>query len=151
MLRSYLRLLLFTFGLLVGVQVPGFITDYSQRLEAHRLEAEQSLKGFRATAQKFFKIVKDVFENWNEYKKIVKCNPEELCTTDWAYSIACHILGVENTTILPFYFARGFFEKTVNCSQFTALRGPKVPGKGCFRPRIPGFRPRAGPGPDGWS
>ena len=55
MLRSYLRLLLFTFGLLVGVQVPGFITDYSQRLEAHRLEAEQSLKGFRATAQKFFK------------------------------------------------------------------------------------------------
>ena len=29
MLRSYLRLLLFTFGLLVGVQVPGFISDYS--------------------------------------------------------------------------------------------------------------------------
>lgn len=55
MLRSYLRLLVFTFGLLVGVQVPGFITDYSQRLEAHRLEAQQSLKGFRATAEKFFK------------------------------------------------------------------------------------------------
>lgn len=55
MLRSYLRLLLFGLGLLVGVQVPGFITDYGQRLEAHRNEAQQSLQGFRATAQKFFK------------------------------------------------------------------------------------------------
>lgn len=55
MLRSYLRLVLFAFGLLVGVQVPGFITDYSQRLDAHRSEAMQSLQGFRATAQKFFK------------------------------------------------------------------------------------------------
>lgn len=55
MFRSYLRLVLFAFGLLVGVQVPGFITDYSQRLDAHRNEALQSLEGFRATAQKFFK------------------------------------------------------------------------------------------------
>lgn len=54
MLRSYLRLVLFTLGLLVGVQVPGFIEDYAQRVDAHRLEAEQGLRGFRETAQRFF-------------------------------------------------------------------------------------------------
>ncbi|MGH8352522.1 MAG: DUF2937 family protein [Pseudomonas sp.] len=55
MLRSYLRLVLFALGLLLGVQVPGFIDDYAKRVEAHRLEAEQGLKGFRSTAKRFFK------------------------------------------------------------------------------------------------
>ncbi|ARS48434.1 hypothetical protein PSMEN_08550 [Ectopseudomonas mendocina] len=55
MLRSYLRLALFAFGLLLGVQVPGFIDDYGKRVEARRLESQQSLKGFQDTAQKFFK------------------------------------------------------------------------------------------------
>ncbi|MBH3429639.1 DUF2937 family protein [Pseudomonas alkylphenolica] len=55
MFRSYLRLLLFTFGLLVGVQVPGLIDAYSQRVEAHLLESREGLKGFEATAQRFFK------------------------------------------------------------------------------------------------
>ena len=54
------------------------------------------------TAEKFFTIVRDVFENWNDYKAVMKCNPNEICTTDWAYSIACHILGIENTTISNF-------------------------------------------------
>ncbi|MDM8350751.1 DUF2937 family protein [Pseudomonas sp. sp1636] len=54
MFRSYLRLVLFALGLLVGVQVPGFIDDYGKRVEAHRLESEQGLKGFRATATRFF-------------------------------------------------------------------------------------------------
>ena len=55
MLRSYLRLVLFTAGLLFGVQVPGFIADYSKRVEAHLIEAQQSIKGYNATAQQFFK------------------------------------------------------------------------------------------------
>lgn len=55
MFRSYLRLALFALGLLVGVQVPGFIDDYSKRVDAHRIEAEQGLKGFRQTASRFFK------------------------------------------------------------------------------------------------
>ncbi|MDD2049959.1 DUF2937 family protein [Pseudomonas putida] len=54
MFRSYLRLLLFTFGLLIGVQVPGLINDYSQRVEAHLLESREGLKGFEATAKRFF-------------------------------------------------------------------------------------------------
>ncbi|HCH79051.1 MULTISPECIES: DUF2937 family protein [Stutzerimonas] len=54
MLRSYLRLTLFAFGLLVGVQVPGFIDAYAKHVEARRLEAEQGLHGFQDTARRFF-------------------------------------------------------------------------------------------------
>ncbi|AKN26620.1 hypothetical protein AB691_1717 [Stutzerimonas stutzeri] len=53
-LRSYLRLTLFAFGLLVGIQVPGFIEAYAQHVEARRLEAQQGLQGFQQTAQRFF-------------------------------------------------------------------------------------------------
>lgn len=54
MLRSYLRLTLFALGLLVGVQVPGFIEAYDQHVEARRLEAQQGLQGFQETARRFF-------------------------------------------------------------------------------------------------
>lgn len=54
------------------------------------------------TAEKFFSIVKDVFENWDDYKAILKCKSTEEATTDWAYAIACHIVGVENTTLPEF-------------------------------------------------
>jgi len=54
------------------------------------------------TAKQFFDIVKDVFENWDEYKGILKCNPDETATTDWAYAIASHIVGVEKTLMPKF-------------------------------------------------
>lgn len=50
-------------------------------------------------ASDFFAIVRDVFENWTQYKQILKCNDQEPVTTDWAYAIAAHILGSENTTL----------------------------------------------------
>ena len=50
-------------------------------------------------ASKFFMIVRDMFENWESYKNILICDKDEEVTTDWAYSIACHILGIENTTL----------------------------------------------------
>lgn len=53
-------------------------------------------------AEKFFNIVRDGFENWEEYKKALKCNISEVATTDWVYAIACHILGAENTTLPQF-------------------------------------------------
>ena len=53
------------------------------------------------TAQEFFNLVREIFNNWEEYKKILKCNPEEIATTDWVYAIACHIIGEEKTT-MPF-------------------------------------------------
>ena len=54
------------------------------------------------TAKQFFDIVRNVFENWDNYKATLKCNPQELATTDWAYSIACHIMGIENTMLPTF-------------------------------------------------
>lgn len=54
------------------------------------------------TAQEFFNLVKEIFTNWEEYKKILQCNPNELATTDWVYAIACHIMGVEKTTLPTF-------------------------------------------------
>ncbi len=53
-------------------------------------------------AKKFFTIVKDVFENWNQYVVSLKCNLDEPVTTDWAYAIAAHIIGKENTTLPKF-------------------------------------------------
>ena len=53
-------------------------------------------------ASDFYQIVRDVFENWPQYQLILKCNEKEPVTTDWAYAIASHILGKENTT-LPAY------------------------------------------------
>ncbi len=55
MLRSYLRLTLFALGLLIGIQVPGFIDAYSDHVEARRLEAQLGLAGFQETAGRFFK------------------------------------------------------------------------------------------------
>ena len=54
------------------------------------------------TAEQFYAIVRDVFENWEEYKAILKCNPTEEATTDWVYAIASHIIGVEKTTLPNF-------------------------------------------------
>lgn len=50
-------------------------------------------------AKQFYDIVKDVFDNWESYKKILKCKVTEEVSTDWAYAIACHVLGKDNTTM----------------------------------------------------
>jgi hypothetical protein len=54
------------------------------------------------TAKQFFDIVKDVFVNWESYKTTLKCNPNEPATTDWAYAIAAHVIGVDKTTMPMF-------------------------------------------------
>jgi hypothetical protein len=54
MMLSYLRLVLFAIGLLVGVQVPGFMADYAKRVDAHRIESRESLDGFQKTATRYF-------------------------------------------------------------------------------------------------
>ena len=54
------------------------------------------------TASMFFEIVKNVFENWDSYAAVLKCNPREVATTDWAYAIACHIVGTEKTLMPAF-------------------------------------------------
>ncbi len=54
------------------------------------------------TAEEFFKLVKNIFENWEEYKKILQCKSDEEATTDWVYALACHIIGYEKTTMPSF-------------------------------------------------
>ncbi len=51
---DYLRLILFTSGLLLGVQVPGFIDQYGKSLQAHLLESSLSLEEFEKDAQRYF-------------------------------------------------------------------------------------------------
>jgi len=53
-------------------------------------------------AERFFAIVRDIFENWDQYLATLQTNVDEPCTTDWAYCIACHIMGVEETTLPDF-------------------------------------------------
>jgi hypothetical protein len=65
-------------------------------------------------ARKYFEIVKDVFENWNDYKKILTCNIDEIATTDWAYSIASHIMGKEKTTTPLDFFSFVHMKQLVN-------------------------------------
>jgi hypothetical protein len=54
------------------------------------------------TAKLFYTVVRDIFEHWEEYKAILKCNPNEEVSTDWVYAIACHIVGVDKTTLPNF-------------------------------------------------
>ena len=53
-IASYMRLSLFMLGVLVGVQVPGFVDQYGKNLEARLLESSQALSQFQADADKFF-------------------------------------------------------------------------------------------------
>ena len=50
------------------------------------------------TAKEFFELVKQIFEQWNSYKRILKFS-DDLPTTDVVYAIAAVILGPENITL----------------------------------------------------
>lgn len=52
------------------------------------------------TAQEFFNTVQDIFENWEEYKKLLKF-PEDVPSTDVVYAMAANIIGPEQCT-MPF-------------------------------------------------
>jgi hypothetical protein len=54
MLAGYLRLIVFAVGLLVGVQLPGFVDQYVKRVGAHESEAAKAFSGFQQTADKYF-------------------------------------------------------------------------------------------------
>ena len=49
-------------------------------------------------AKAFFDLVKNTFEYWNEYKKILKF-PDDEPTTDVVYAIAAVIMGTEKVTL----------------------------------------------------
>jgi len=53
---------------------------------------------FSQTAQKFFALVRSIFENWAEYKKLIKF-PEDQPSTDLVYAMAAQIMGPEQVTL----------------------------------------------------
>lgn len=50
------------------------------------------------TAQDFFKLVRSVFEQWNDYKKLLKF-PDEVPSTDLVYAMVAQIMGPELVTL----------------------------------------------------
>jgi hypothetical protein len=97
------------------VVISSAIRDYKQEISTVRLyrrfiddnklpDVYNSITYFKKSpiAEEFFNLVREIFTNWEEYKKILKCNYREYATTDWVYAIACHIMGVEKTTLPTF-------------------------------------------------
>ena len=52
------------------------------------------------TAQEFFQLVRNIFENWTEYKTLLKF-PDDAASTDLVYAMAAQITGPELVT-MPF-------------------------------------------------
>jgi hypothetical protein len=52
------------------------------------------------TAKEFFNLVRQIFEQWASYKKILKF-PDDVPTTDVVYAVAAVVMGVENITLPP--------------------------------------------------
>ena len=52
--RAYFRLAVFAVGILLGIQVPSFVAQYSQRIDAHYREVSINISGFQATADRLF-------------------------------------------------------------------------------------------------
>ena len=50
------------------------------------------------TATEFFKLVRNIFEHWAEYKRLLKF-PDEEPTTDVVYAMAAVVLGEETVTL----------------------------------------------------
>lgn len=53
-IRTTSRLLVFGGGLLLGIQVPAFVDQYSQRVDAHYREVSANIAGFQRTADARF-------------------------------------------------------------------------------------------------
>jgi hypothetical protein len=54
-------------------------------------------------SEKFYQIVREVFQNWDAYLEILKPCQQTIPTTDFVYAIAAHIVGVENCTLPDFH------------------------------------------------
>lgn len=52
------------------------------------------------TAKEFFDMVRNIFVNWSEFRKLIKF-PEDVASTDLVYAIAAEVVGRERVT-LPF-------------------------------------------------
>lgn len=51
---DYLKLAILIFGVLIGVQIPGFVSQYGQNLDARVAESSQGLAQFQQDADQYF-------------------------------------------------------------------------------------------------
>jgi len=51
-----------------------------------------------STAKDFFQLVRTIFQNWNEYKKLLKFS-DDVASTDLVYAMAAKIIGEEHVTL----------------------------------------------------
>ena len=54
MIANYVRLIVFAYGLLIGVQVPAFVDQYAKRVSAHYIEVVANFEGFQEAANQYF-------------------------------------------------------------------------------------------------
>jgi hypothetical protein len=64
LLRRGIRLLLFAAMLLAGIQIPAFVTQYEQRVDAHFQEVSLNVRGFQQTADALFDGNLDALVNY---------------------------------------------------------------------------------------
>jgi len=57
---------------------------------------------FSREAKQFFDLVKNIFENWDQFRTLLKF-PDEHATTDVVYAMAAAMIGVEKVTLPPGY------------------------------------------------
>lgn len=55
---------------------------------------------YSRTAEQFFHLVKNVFQHWQDYRKLFKASDEEP-TTDFVYAIVAEMIGRESVTLPP--------------------------------------------------
>jgi hypothetical protein len=82
---------------------PSTARNYRQAFDANNLpDVYNAITYWRLsrTAKEFFDLVRNIFENWTEYRKLLKF-PEDTPSTDLVYAVAAHIIGPDLVT-LPF-------------------------------------------------
>ncbi|GAA60895.1 hypothetical protein P20652_2763 [Pseudoalteromonas sp. BSi20652] len=62
-LLDYIRLSFFACGLLLGVQIPAFVSDFGQALNAHLVESDAAIAPFKKDAAQYFN---------NDLNKLIK-------------------------------------------------------------------------------
>ena len=80
---------------------PGTDRRYRKLFDANNLpDVYNAITYWRLskTAQEFFQCVRDIFENWKDFKTLLKF-PEEVPSTDVVYAMAAAILGPERVTL----------------------------------------------------
>ena len=81
------------------------VDDYRQTFVKSKLpQVYNAITYFKKSelAQQFFTLVRDIFENWSDYVRLLEYSSEDRPTTDVVYAIAAKIIGVENCTLPTF-------------------------------------------------